>query len=138
MNWYGSNLMHHLLINRSSTVTTASAQSASLTTQPLSYILCQFLTMDGSIGVVDVSDSLPPVVTSTLTSQIAAILKYKEPEFKLRYITYSTRVGGATICCGICRCPVCWQGTSLLQLPSAVNAVPRTVISVMCSLRCFN
>ncbi len=52
MNWYVSNLMHHLLINRCSTVTTASAQSASLTTQPLSYILCQFLTMDGSTGVV--------------------------------------------------------------------------------------
>ncbi len=30
--------------------------------------------MDGSTGVVDVYDSLPPVVTSTLTSQIAAIL----------------------------------------------------------------
>ncbi len=37
---------------------------------------------------------MPPVVTSTLTNQIAAILKHKEPEFKLRYINVQHQSGG--------------------------------------------
>ncbi len=55
--------------------------------------------MLSSPGVVEVFDSMPAVVTSTLTTQIAAIIKHKEPEFRLRFINVQHQSGGSD--CGL-------------------------------------
>ena len=43
--------------------------------------------------VCDLNDSMPPVYTSTLTSQVAAIMKCQSPSFKLRHIDVQHQSG---------------------------------------------
>ena len=49
--------------------------------------------------VCDLYDSMPPVYTSTLTCQVAAIMKYQSPSFKLRHIDVQHQSGGQD--CGL-------------------------------------
>ena len=52
-----------------------------------------------SPGVVEVFDSMPAVVSSTLTTQVAAIIKHNEPEFRIRFINVQHQSGGSD--CGL-------------------------------------